>query len=114
VVTFDGDGCLLMSGSELATAVQHGLRVIVIVANNAMYGTIRMHQERAYPGRVIATSLQNPDFAAYARSFGVLGLAVEKGSEFPDALARALACGGPALIEVRTDPAQITPDARLP
>jgi acetolactate synthase-1/2/3 large subunit len=113
VVTFDGDGCLLMSGSELATAVQYGLRVVVIVVNNAMFGTIRMHQERAYPGRVIATGLRNPDFAAYARSFGALGLLVERTTDFPAAFAAALCHDGPALIEVRTDPALLTPDMRL-
>jgi acetolactate synthase-1/2/3 large subunit len=113
VVTFAGDGCLLMSGSELATAVRHRLRLVVIVVNNSMFGTIRMHQERAYPGRVIATDLTNPDFAAYARSFGVLGLLVVKTGDFPAAFAEALEHDGPALIEVRTDPAQITPDRRL-
>ena len=113
VVTFDGDGCLLMSGSELATAVQYGLRVVVIVVNNAMFGTIRMHQERAYPGRVIGTGLRNPDFAAYARSFGALGLLVERTADFPAALTAALSHDGPALIEVRTDPELLTPDMRL-
>jgi acetolactate synthase-1/2/3 large subunit len=113
VVVFAGDGCLLMSGSELATAVQYGLRLVVVVVNNSMFGTIRMHQERAYPGRVIATDLRNPDFVAYARSFGALGLLVEKTGGFPAALAEALAHDGPALIEVRTEPDQITPDLRI-
>lgn len=113
VVTFAGDGCLLMSGSELATAVQYGLRLVVIVVNNSMFGTIRMHQEREYPGRVIATELRNPDFAAYARSFGALGLLVERTGDFPSALEQALSHGGPAVIELRTDPAQLTPDTRL-
>jgi acetolactate synthase I/II/III large subunit len=113
IVTFAGDGCLLMSGSELATAAKYRLRVIVVVANNAMFGTIRMHQEREYPGRVIATDLLNPDFAAYAESFGVLGLRVAKTGDFPAAFAEALHHDGPALIELRTDPAQITPDRRL-
>jgi acetolactate synthase-1/2/3 large subunit len=112
-VTFAGDGCLLMNGSDLATAVQYGLRVVVIVANNSMYGTIRMHQEREYPGRIIATELHNPDFAAYARSFGALGLSVTATGDFPAALAEALAHDGPALIELRTDPLQLTPDRRL-
>ena len=84
-----GDGCFLMSGNELATAVQFGLNVIVIVVNNGMLGTIRMHQERAFPGHVIATELRNPDFAAYAASFGALGLLVQRTEEFPAALARA-------------------------
>jgi acetolactate synthase-1/2/3 large subunit len=113
VVVFAGDGCLLMSGSELATAVQYGLRLVVVVVNNSMFGTIRMHQERAYPGRVIATGLRNPDFVAYARSFGALGLLVEKTGDFPAALAEALAHDGPALIEVRTEPDQITPDLMI-
>jgi acetolactate synthase-1/2/3 large subunit len=113
VVTMAGDGCFLMSGNELATAVQFGLNVIVIVVNNGMLGTIRMHQERAFPGHVIATELRNPDFVAYAASFGALGLLVQRTEEFPAALARARAHQGPALIELRTDPDQLTPDARL-
>lgn len=113
VVAFAGDGCLLMSGSELATAVQHGMRLVVIVVNNSMFGTIRMHQERTFPGRVIATDLRNPDFATYARSFGALGLTVHETADFPAAFAAALDHDGPALIEVRTDPAQLTPDVRL-
>jgi acetolactate synthase I/II/III large subunit len=113
VVTFVGDGCLLMSGSELATAVQFGLKVIVILINNAMFGTIRMHQELTYPGRVVATQLRNPDFAAYAQSFGVRGTVVRRTDDFPRAFADALQHDGPSLIEVRTDPAQLTPDYRL-
>jgi acetolactate synthase-1/2/3 large subunit len=113
VIAFAGDGCLLMSGSELATAVHHQLRVVLIVVNNSMFGTIRMHQERAYPGRPIATDLTNPDFVAYARSFGVDGVAVSSTAEFPAAFEQALANPGPFLIEIRTDPHQITPDRRL-
>jgi acetolactate synthase-1/2/3 large subunit len=113
VVTFEGDGGLLMSGSELATAVQFGLKVIVIVVNNTMFATIRMHQERHYPGRAVATQLRNPDFAAYARSFGAHGSVVNRTAEFPAAFAEALAQDGPSLIEVRTDPAQLTPELRL-
>jgi acetolactate synthase-1/2/3 large subunit len=113
VVTFAGDGGLLMSGSELATAVQYGLKVVVIVVNNAMFGTIRMHQEQHYPGRVVATQLVNPDFAAYARAFGARGAVVHRTEEFAAAFADALGQAGPSLIEVRTDPAQLTPDLRL-
>jgi acetolactate synthase-1/2/3 large subunit len=113
VVTLAGDGCFMMSGNELATAVQFGLNVTVIVVNNGMLGTIRMHQERTFPGHVIATGLRNPDFTAYAESFGALGLLVERTEEFPAALVRALAHEGPALIELRTDPEQLTPDTRL-
>ena len=113
VVTFVGDGGLLMSGSELATAVQFGLKVIVILVNNAMFATIRMHQEHSYPGRVVATDLRNPDFAAYARSFGVAASVVERTDQFPAAFAKAMSHDGPSLIEVRTDLAQLTPDFRL-
>jgi acetolactate synthase-1/2/3 large subunit len=113
VVTFVGDGGLLMSGSELATAVQFGLKVIVILVNNAMFGTIRMHQELNYPGRVVATGLRNPDFAAYAQSFGVRSAVVRRTDEFPPAFADAVVHDGPSLIEVRTDPAQLTPDLRI-
>ena len=113
VVTFAGDGCLLMSGSELATAVQHGLRIVVVVVNNSMFGTIRMHQERAFPGHIIATDLRNPDFVAYARSFGATGHLVRTTEEFAPAFAEALAHDGPSLIEIRTDREQITPDLRI-
>ncbi|MFG1706964.1 thiamine pyrophosphate-dependent enzyme [Nonomuraea sp. M3C6] len=113
VVAFAGDGCFLMSGSELATAVQEQLDLVVIVVNNRMLGTIRMHQERHYPGRVIATDLRNPDFAQYARSFGAPAWVVEETGQFADAFAAARAHPGPAVVEIRTDPAQITPDRRL-
>lgn len=112
-VAFSGDGGTLMSGSELATAVQHDLDLVFIVVNNGMFGTIRMHQEREYPDRVIATDLRNPDFVAYAQSFGALGILVERTADFPEAFATALAHPGPALIELRTDRQQITPDKRL-
>jgi acetolactate synthase-1/2/3 large subunit len=113
VVAFAGDGCFLMTGQEIATAVQHQLNVVVIVVNNGMYGTIRMHQEREYPGRVHATSLVNPDFAAYARAFGAHGELVETTEQFGPALSRALNAGKPALIEIRLDPEAITPNATL-
>ncbi len=113
VVCFAGDGCFLMTGQELATAAQHDLPVIVIVVNNAMYGTIRMHQEREYPERVIATDLVNPDFAAYARAFGAHGETVETTAEFAPAFDRALAAGRTALIELRVGPDSITPNAGL-
>jgi acetolactate synthase-1/2/3 large subunit len=108
VVALAGDGCLLMTAQELATAVQYCLPVIVIVANNGMYGTIRMHQERLYPDRVVGTTLVNPDFVAFARSFGLYAERVEKTADFLPALHRALAAGGPALIELRTDPEAIS------
>lgn len=109
VVAFIGDGGMLMSGSELATAIQYGGRPIALVVNNNMYGTIRLHQERSYPGRPIATDLQNPDFAAWGRSFGAHGECVEKTADFPAAFARARASGKAAVIELRTDPDVLTP-----
>ena len=83
VVCFSGDGDFLMHGSELATAVQHDLPIVVLVVDNGMYGTIRMHQERHYPGRVVGTDLRNPDFAAYARAFGAHGELVERTEDVP-------------------------------
>lgn len=113
VVAFAGDGCFLMNGQEFATAVQYGLPVIVIVIDNGMYGTIRMHQERAYPGRVIATDLRNPDFAAYARCFGGHGERVETTPQFAPAFQRAVESGLPAIIHCLLDPEAITPAATL-
>jgi acetolactate synthase-1/2/3 large subunit len=110
-VCFVGDGGFLMGGQELATAVQYDATPLVIVVNNGMYGTIRMHQEREYPGRVVATALANPDFAAYARAFGCAGFAVDATAGFAPALDAALAAidgGTPALIELRLDPEAIT------
>jgi acetolactate synthase-1/2/3 large subunit len=102
-----------MSGQELATAVQYDLPIIVIVVNNGMYGTIRMHQERRFPGRVVGTDLVNPDFAAFARAFDAHGETVVATSQFGDALERALASGKPALLELRIDPEAITPRTTL-
>jgi acetolactate synthase-1/2/3 large subunit len=113
VVAFGGDGCFMMYPQELATAVQHDARLIVIVVNNGMYGTIRFHQETNYPGRVSGTNLVNPDFAAFARSFGVHGEVVTKTEDFPAAFDRALKVQGPSLIELRTDPNVITPSTTL-
>ena len=113
VVCFAGDGCFLMAGNELATAVQYNAPVIFIVVNNGMYGTIRMHQEKHYPGRISGTELANPHFAAYARSFGALGEIVEDTAQFAPAFDRCLAAGKPALIEVRIDPQAITPNTTL-
>ena len=109
VVAFAGDGCFLMNGQEFATAVQHELPVIFIVVDNRMYGTIRMHQERDYPGRVSATALNNPDFAAYARAFGGFGATVEKTADFAAAFEQARGSGKPAIIHVKIDPEAITP-----
>jgi acetolactate synthase-1/2/3 large subunit len=113
VVCVAGDGDFLMTGQDFATAVQYGLAVIVLVADNGIYGTIRMHQERDYPGRVIATDLRNPDFVAYARAFGGYGALVEKTADFPAAFAAARASGKPAIIHLRIDPDAITPATTL-
>lgn len=113
VVACSGDGCFMMNGQELATAAQFGLNVVFLVFNNSTYGTIRMHQEREYPARTIGTELRNPDFAAYARSFGCHGATVRKTSEFAPAFEAALAASKPALIEIVTDPDQISPTATL-
>ena len=113
VVSFAGDGCFLMNGQELATAIQYDARVIFLVINNGMYGTIRMHQERHYPGRISGTHLSNPDFAALARSYGLHGETVEATAEFAPAFERCEAAGKPALIEIRIDPEAITPKMSL-
>jgi acetolactate synthase I/II/III large subunit len=113
VVSWNGDGCFLMNGQELATAVQYGLAVIFVVIDNGMYGTIRMHQERTYPARVSGTDLRNPDFAALARAYGAQGETVVQTSEFAPAFERALGAAGPALIQVRIDPQALTMGASL-
>ena len=113
VINVSGDGCFLMHGQEMATAVQYGANFVTIVVNNNMLGTIRMHQERRYPGRTIATDLHNPDFAALARSFGAHGETVTATDDFPAAYARALAAGKPALIELVVDADALTPKETL-
>jgi acetolactate synthase-1/2/3 large subunit len=112
-VVFAGDGDFLMNGQEFATAVQYDLPILVILLDNGMYGTIRMHQEREYPGRVSATNLKNPDFAAYATAFGGHGERVERTEEFAPALERALASGKPAILHCLLDPEAITPAMSL-
>jgi acetolactate synthase-1/2/3 large subunit len=102
-----------MTGQELATAFHHGVAPIVLVFNNQMYGTIRMHQERVYPGRVSGTSLTNPDFAQYIKAFGGHGEKVATTDEFVPAFERAVASGKPAVIELLTDPEQITSRATI-
>jgi acetolactate synthase-1/2/3 large subunit len=113
VICFAGDGCFMMYPQELATAMQYNAPIVVIVVNNGMLATIRMHQEREYPGRVSATELANPDFIALAKSFGAHAERVERSEDFPAAFQRAQKAGVAALIELRTDPRQITPQARL-
>lgn len=113
VICFAGDGCFMMHGQEFATAVQYNLPIIVLVIDNGMYGTIRMHQERSYPGRPSATQLQNPDFAAYAKAFGGHGERVETTEQFAPAFQRALASGKPAILHCLLDPEAITPTTTL-
>ena len=113
VICFSGDGDFLMLGQELATAVQYELPIVVLVVDNGMYGTIRMHQERQFPGRVVGTDLVNPDFAAYARAFGAHGETVERTEDFPAAFERALGAGVPAVVALRIDPEAITPRTTL-
>jgi acetolactate synthase-1/2/3 large subunit len=113
VVAFVGDGGFLMTGQEIATAFHHGVAPIVLVFNNSMYGTIRMYQERAFPGRVSGSSLTNPDFVRFIEAFGGHGELVTETAEFAPAFQRAAASGRPALIELRTDPEQITTRATI-
>ncbi len=113
VVSVSGDGCFLMNGQEFSTAVQYGLNVVFLVINNAMYGTIRMHQERIYPGRVSGTGLKNPDFAALARAYGGHGELVEKTEDFAAAFQRCRDFDGPSLIELHVDPEAILPGNTL-
>ena len=113
VVAFAGDGCFLMNGQEFATAVQYQLPIIVVIVDNGMYGTIRMHQEREYPGRVSATTLVNPDFAAYAIAFGGYGERITRTRDFLAAFRRAVASGKPAILHCITDPEAITPSQSL-
>jgi acetolactate synthase-1/2/3 large subunit len=113
VIVWAGDGDFLMHGQEFSTAVQYDLPIIVVILNNGIYGTIRMHQEREYPGRVSGTMLRNPDFAAYARAFGGHGETVARTEDFAPAFERARASGKPAIIEVKLDPEAITPTRTL-
>ncbi len=113
VVSFSGDGDFLMCGQELATAAQYSLKIVFFVVNNGMYGTIRMHQERDYPGRVSGTDLKNPDFAALARAYGLHGETVEQTADFEAAFERAWNAKTASLIELRIDPEAITTRATL-
>jgi acetolactate synthase I/II/III large subunit len=108
-----GDGDFLMYPQELATAAQYGARPIVLIVNNGMYGTIRMHQERRFPGRVSATELVPPDFVALAQAFGAYAERVDTTAAFAPAFDRALAAGRAAVLELRVDPKQITPERRI-
>jgi len=113
VVALAGDGCFLMNGQELAAAVQHGAQMLVIVVDNGGYGTIRMHQEREYPGRVAATALANPDFAALAKAYGCWSETVIRTEDFAPALSRAMAQEGVRLLHLKTDIEVITPATTL-
>jgi acetolactate synthase I/II/III large subunit len=113
VVCVSGDGDFMMSGHELAAAVQERLPIVVLLVNNGMYGTIRMHQERLFPGRVVGTDLVNPDFVALAGAFGAYGELVSRSEDFPAAFARARAQERPSLLELRVDPEAISPRATI-
>jgi acetolactate synthase-1/2/3 large subunit len=108
VVGFCGDGGFMMTGQELATAMLEGTGPIILVFNNAMYGTIRMHQERRFPGRVVGTTLRNPDFLALARAYGVMGASVARTEEFASAFEEAASGSQAAIIELKMDPEMIT------
>jgi acetolactate synthase-1/2/3 large subunit len=109
VLCVAGDGDFLMTGQEFMTAVQYDLPIVVVIMDNGTYGTIRMHQEREYPTRVIGTELRNPDFAAYARAFGGFGATVERTADFARAYEAAVESGKPAIIHVKVDVNAITP-----
>jgi acetolactate synthase I/II/III large subunit len=113
VVAFAGDGCFMMNGQEFATAVQYDLPIIVVIVDNGMYGTIRMHQELHYPRRISGTMLKNPDFAAYAKAFGGHGERVERTEDFAPAFERALASKKPSILHCLIDPEALTPTRTL-
>jgi len=113
VVCVAGDGDFLMTGQDFATAVQYELPIVIVLYDNSLYGTIRMHQEREYPGRVIATHLRNPDFAEYAKAFGGFGVRVEKTADFPAAFEAARKSGKPSIVHLKVDPEALTPGMSL-
>jgi hypothetical protein len=113
VVSFVGDGGFMMSGNEIATAMHHGIAPVILVFNNSMYGTIRLHQEKRFPSRVSGTGLTNADFAKFAESFGVFGAAIEKTEDFGPAFEEALTCGRAAVLDIRMDPEAITTRSTL-
>ena len=113
VVSLSGDGDFLMTGQEFATQVQYGLPIVNLVVDNASYGSIRLFQEREFPGRVVATDLKNPDFAAYARAFGGFGATVERTADFAEAFQAAEASGLPAIVHIKVDVECMSPGATL-
>jgi acetolactate synthase-1/2/3 large subunit len=114
VIAFAGDGCFLMYPQELGTALQYDAPLLIIIVNNGIYGTIRMHQERRYPGRVVGTDIVNPDFIALAQSLGAHAERVERTEDFPAAYRRASSSGKPAVLELIIERAQLTPAYRIP
>ena len=110
VVCYAGDGCFQMTCQEFGTACEVGANIVVVVCDNGRYGTIAMHQERSFPDRPSGTTMRNPDFAAWARSYGALGETVERDGHFPAALERARAAGTPSLIHLKLDPRAVTPN----
>ncbi len=113
VICLAGDGCFQMVSQEFGTACQYGANIVVLISNNGMYGTIRMHQQRNYPKRPTGTAIVNPDFAALARAYGAFGATVEDGADFPDALAQARQAGRPAILDLRVDPKALSPKLLL-
>jgi acetolactate synthase-1/2/3 large subunit len=111
VVSFNGDGCFMMGCQELATAVRYQANVVFVVIDNSSYGTIRMHQERHYPGRPIGTELSNPDFVVFARSFGLQARSVTDADELVAAVADGVRADQPSLVHVPFSPARLTPAA---
>ncbi len=113
VISFNGDGCFLMCGQELATAVQYGLDPIFIIANNGSYGTIRMHQEKNFPGRISGTDIANPDFVALAQAYGAYAERVKETKDFAPAFERARNAGRASVIEIMQTLEQLTPRRTL-
>ena len=113
VICLAGDGCFQMTCQEFGTACEFGANIIVLICDNGMYGTIRMHQERTYPGRVSGTAMTNPDFAAWAKSYGGYGETVQRTDDFSGALDRALNAGVPAILDLKVSPYAISPKMRL-
>ena len=108
VICLTGDGCFQMTMQEFGTAMQYGLKIIVIIINNGQYGTIRMHQEKKYPDRPSGTKIKNPDFAGLANCYGAIGYKVYQTNQFPDALSKALASESSSIIEIQTDPCALS------
>ena len=113
VICLAGDGCFQMTMQEFGTAAQYGANIVVLISNNGIYGTIRMHQERHYPGRISGTQMVNPDFAALAKAYGGYGETVSNGADFPAALERARMAGVPAILDLKVSPKALSPRMAL-